>query len=162
MNIKNVVSDKKVKRKIILIILGMYSAFFVIGSVLAPVLAYLKMYEYSANLTYLFSHSCHQQPLKSFCFFGYPVALCCRCFGVYVGTSIFAFLNVFKDVKFNKLFIILMIMLTVVDMSINYIFKYSTGLYPRFISGISSGILIVIGIVFIFDVIEKRRSDEKN
>ena len=55
-----------------------------------------------------------------------------------------------------------MIMLTVVDMSINYIFKYSTGLYPRFISGISSGILIVIGIVFIFDVIEKRRSDEKN
>ncbi len=162
MNIKNVVSDKKIKKNIILIILGMYSAFFVIGSVLAPVLAHLKMYEYSANLTYLFSHSCHQQPLKSFCLLGYPVALCCRCLGIYIGTSIFAFLNVFKNLKYNKLFIMLMILLTVIDMSINYIFKYSTGLYPRFISGISSGILIVLGIVFIFDVIEKRRSNEKN
>ncbi len=48
----------------------------------------LTKYDLSAKLTSLFIYSCHQQPDRSFWLLGYPIALCCRCLGFYLGVAI--------------------------------------------------------------------------
>ncbi len=61
----------------------------------------------------LFSPVCHQIPSRSFICFGYPLAVCARCLGIYVGflcgVALFPVVNGFSDVKLpkTKLFITL-------------------------------------------------------
>ena len=86
-------------RRVILIIFCLYSLFFVVCSIASPVFAKLGLYKASADFFFLFSGTCHQQPHLSFWLLGYPMPLCCRCLGVYAGSSISAALFASNKIK---------------------------------------------------------------
>ena len=137
-------------KKIIFLFLFVYSAFFFAGSSLAPIMAGMGQYEFSAKLTSLYMYSCHQQPDRSFWILGYPVSLCCRCYGVYFSTmicSLFVFLDKFK---IKKLILLLIIFVSLADLFFNFVIGYNTGNITRFIMGIFMGIIIVAFINKIF------------
>ena len=90
-------------KKFLLVLFCFYSAFFFAGSLLAPVLAHYHFYDLSAVLTSTFMFSCHQQPDRSFWVLGYPVALCARCLGFYLGVMLTSGFMVFKQIKINRL-----------------------------------------------------------
>lgn len=140
-------------RIILLILFSLYSAYFFIGSTLAPILAHYQHYDLSAKLTSLFIYSCHQQPDRSFWLMGYPVALCCRCYGVYLATMVASIFAIFNKLKINKYLIIILVLISVIDLYINYgmgIRTHNTGNIVRFIVGIIMGLLITLGINGIF------------
>ena len=140
-------------RIILLILFYLYSAYFFIGSTLAPILAHYQHYDLSAKLTSLFIYSCHQQPDRSFWLMGYPVALCCRCYGVYLATMIASIFAIFNKLKINKYLIIILVLISAIDLYINYgmgIRTHNTGNIVRFIVGIIMGLLITLGINGIF------------
>lgn len=152
----NKISEKQNKIRIIFLILfALYSGFFIIGSTFAPLLAHYKYYVLSSKLTSLFIYSCHQQPDRSFWLFGYPVALCCRCYGVYLSTMISSILVIFNKLKLNRRTIVVLILVTVIDIYINYgmgIRIHNTGNVIRFIVGIIMGLLITVGINRILNI----------
>lgn len=143
-------------RKIILFLFCMYSLFFVLGSTLAPIMAHYHQYNFSGYLTSLYIHACHQQPDRSFWFFGYPVALCCRCYGFYLGTffsSIVAFLN---KLKLNFKMVIGLFLLTLVDIVLNFIFNINTGNYIRFLIGLIMGLLFIFILCCLLKFLKER------
>jgi uncharacterized membrane protein len=139
-------------RIFVLILFCLYSAFFFIGSILAPIMAHFQQYEISAHLTTLYMFSCHQQPDRSFWILGYPVSLCCRCLGFYLGVIIFGTISIFNKLKINlKTFLILLI-ITITDIYINYgmgIRIHNTGNITRFFVGLIMGLLFVIVLNFL-------------
>lgn len=142
-------------RIILLILFSLYSAYFFIGSTLAPILAHNQYYDLSAKLTSIFVYSCHQQPDRSFWLLGYPVALCCRCYGVYFATMITSIVAIFNKLKLNKITIIILILISAIDIYINYgmgIRVHNTGNIIRFIVGIIMGLLITVCINGIFNI----------
>lgn len=99
-------------------------------------------------------YSCHQQPDRSFWLLGYPIALCCRCYGFYLAviiSSIFALLNKLK-INF-KIFIILLI-ICMIDIIINYGLgmRINTGNITRFIIGNIMGMLFIKILCYIFEI----------
>lgn len=143
---------KKIVRVVILIVFCLYSAFFVIGSSLAPLFAHFGLYEPSAILTSTYMYSCHQQPTRSFWFLGYPVAICCRCYGFYIGVCITSIVAIFC--RFNMKFktLLLLVVICMADICINCIFSTNTGNYTRFIIGILMGIIFVRLLYYIFEI----------
>ena len=84
---------------------------------------------------------------------GYPVALCCRCYGVYLATMIASIFAIFNKLKINKYLIIILVLISAIDLYINYgmgIRTHNTGNIVRFIVGIIMGLLITLGINGIF------------
>lgn len=134
---------KNIIKKIILVLFCVYSAFFFIGSTLAPIMAHFQQYDISGILTSLYMFSCHQQPDRSFWFFGYPVALCCRCYGFYLGVIISTVLALFNKLNFSKKVFFILLTICVIDIIINYGLglRLNTGNITRFIIGIIMGIL---------------------
>jgi uncharacterized membrane protein len=59
----------------------------------APILASHACFATASVLYFLFSRICHQIPERSFHLLGYSLAVCHRCFGIYVGL----FLGCFAD-----------------------------------------------------------------
>jgi uncharacterized membrane protein len=51
----------------------------------APILASQACFATASVLYFLFSRICHQIPERSFHLLGYSIAVCHRCFGIYVG-----------------------------------------------------------------------------
>lgn len=142
---------KQLIKKIVTVFFLLYSLFFVIGSTLSPIFAHLKLYEYSSILTGLYMNACHQQPDRSFWLLGYPVALCCRCYGFYTGVAFSALIILLNKFRLNiKMFSFLLI-LVVIDVIINIVFKISTGNIIRFFVGIMMGILFISVINYLFD-----------
>ena len=147
-NIKNKI------RVVSFVLLTTYSLFFLIGSLFAPICAYLKNYELSAQLTSVFLYSCHHQPDRTFWILGYPMALCARCMGVYLSTTVFSIICIFKNLKIEKKAILVLGFIALIDICINYgvVFeRRHTGNIPRFFVGLIIGYLLIIGIYKIFD-----------
>lgn len=142
-------------KKILLGLLFLYSLFFVSGSILAPICAHFGLYEISAKLTSLYMYSCHQQPTKSFWILGYPMALCARCFGVYLGTCTGCIKEIFFENKIFWKINLLLFVIALVDLFINYILKFNTGLLPRFFSGMFIGMIFPVMISWIGNLIKK-------
>lgn len=142
-------------KKVLLVLLFLYSLFFVVGSIAAPVCAHFGCYELSAKLTSLYMYSCHQQPTKSFWIYGYPVALCARCLGVYLGTCVGCVKEIFfYNIAFWKVNFFLFI-IALVDLFINYVLKFNTGNPPRFLSGIFIGMMFPVIVSWIEYLIKK-------
>ena len=144
-------------RVLILIFFCIYSAFFVIGSILAPVTAHFHHYEISADLTSLFT-SCHQESDRTFCILGYPVALCCRCLGFYLGVTLSCIAAIFNKVKINLRIFILLCALAFIDILINYGFvirAYNTGNITRFFIGTVMGLLFVVILQLLYERMSK-------
>lgn len=146
--------------RIIILLLSIYSTFFVICAILAPISAHFHFYELSAKCTELLMFSCHQKPDKSFWIFGYPMALCCRCFGFYLGFSISGFYYFIKHPKINWKILSVIFVIAVTDLAINYIFKITTWNISRFMSGICLSILAIYIIKYLTGF--ERRKDEKS
>ena len=149
-------------RKLILIFFCLYSLFFVVGSSLAPIMAYYKQYELSAILTSTYMFSCHQQPDRSFWLMGYPIALCCRCYGFYFGVAITGIIAVFNILKMSLRNFIIILVLCIIDIIINYGLgiMVNTGNITRFIIGILMGILFVTVLDYVLKL--KRRSKNED
>ncbi len=145
-------------RIIFLILFSIYSLYFFIGSTLAPIFAHFEYYDLSSKLTSLYIYSCHQQPDRSFWLLGYPVALCCRCYGVYLSSAITSIFAIYNKIKTNKFIIILLFLISFIDIFINYKARYNTGNIIRFIAGVNLGALITLGIDKLFNI--KRSSYE--
>ena len=140
-------------RKIIISLFCLYSAFFFIGSTLAPILAHFKYYDSSAMLTSLYVYSCHQEPDRCFWILGYPVALCCRCLGFYIGVFITGLIDIFDKLNINLKTFIILLLITVIDIVINYGFgirHFNTGNITRFIVGLIMGLLFIVFISHLF------------
>ena len=139
-------------RKIVILLFCLYSAFFFIGGLMAPVLAHYKFYDLSATLTSLYVYSCHQQPDRSFWILGYPMALCCRCLGFYIGVFIAGFVDIFDKLKINLKTFIILLLISVIDIVINYGLgeRHNTGNITRFVVGLIMGLLFVVFISHLF------------
>ena len=149
---------KKIIRIVILVLFCLYCAFFIIGSSLAPIFAHFGLYEPSAILTSPLMYSCHQQPTRSFWFLGYPVAICCRCYGFYLGVCITTIFAIFNKLNIKLKTLLILIMLCITDITINCLFSTNTGNYTRFIIGILMGLIFVRLLCYIFEI----RKGEKN
>lgn len=134
-----------------LILFCLYSLFFVLGSVLAPIMAHYEYYEISAKLTSTYMFSCHQQPNRSFWLMGYPIALCCRCLGFYIGVSISSIIAIFHKKNLKLKYIMPILILVIIDLFSNYILKHSTHNNIRFCVGVMMGILFIALICYIFN-----------
>lgn len=139
---------------IILIFFCLYSLFFFVGSTLAPIMASLGYYEISSKLYFIYLHSCHQQPDRSFWLMGYPMALCCRCYGFYLGVIIFSVLNILNKLKINMKYILILLLICIMDIFINYGLgmRINTGNYTRFFVGIIMGLIFTTIICYIFKI----------
>lgn len=145
-------------RVLILTFFCIYSAFFVAGSTLAPIMAHFKYYEISATLTAIYMFSCHQEPDRVFWILGYPAALCCRCLGFYLGVVLSCIAAIFNRVKISLRIFILLCSLIFIDILINYGFGirvYNTGNITRFFIGIVMGLLFVVILQFLYERISK-------
>lgn len=143
---------RKIITKVLLLAFCLYSGFFFIGSTLAPILAHFQVYELSAKLTAIYMFSCHQDPSRSFWLLGYPIALCCRCYGTYLGSVIFSIFALCDKLKINLKIYVILLLICLVDIFINYgmgIRAHNTGNIIRFIIGIIMGLLITTTINYI-------------
>lgn len=62
-----------------------YALYFVFGAFMAPHAAHSHQFELADQFYGIFSASCQQQASRSFWLEGYPMALCARCLGNYIG-----------------------------------------------------------------------------
>ena len=145
-------------KKTILFIFCIYSIFFLAGGVLAPIFAYFKLFDISGKLSATYMFSCHQNPSRSFWILNYPMALCCRCLGFYLGVAVSSLIIVIKgwEISYKKFIALFFIAFT--DILLNYTFKLNTGNYTRFLIGIIMGFLFTALICFVFRL-RRRKSN---
>lgn len=138
----------KPKNKILLMYLFSLGGIIIwIGAIfLAP---YLKKESLTLNnfVYALFSPVCHQIPSRSFFFFGYPLAVCARCLGIYfgffAGTAFYPFLNGFSSLSLPKSKIFLIISFPIVIDTIGNFFHIWTTLnWMRFAFGFIWGVIL--------------------
>ena len=144
----------------LLFILCIYSLFFFIGSTLSPMMAHFQSYDVSAKLTSLYMYSCHQQPDRSLWLLGYPIALCCRCYGFYLGVSTSTILALFNKLKVDLTLITILFITSLVDISANVILKINTGNITRFFIGIMMGFLCISLLLYIIKFIKEKLNNE--
>lgn len=95
----------------------------------------------------IFSPVCHQIPSRSFHVFGYPLAVCVRCLGIYfgffVGTALYPILQGFSSLTLpkNRAFLILSFPI-VLDTIGNFFHIWSTSNGMRFAIGFLWGIIL--------------------
>jgi len=140
-------SEKKKKKILIIYFLTLGGIVILLGIIiLAP---YLKSKSLSLNVFVyaIFSPVCHQIPSRSFFLFGYPLAVCCRCFGVYFGFFAGALLHPFlkgfshTTLPKAKTFIIISFPL-VLDTLGNFSRLWMTDNIIRFIIGFLWGLIL--------------------
>ena len=95
----------------------------------------------------IFSPICHQNPARSFFIFGYPLAVCSRCLGIYVGflggIIIYPIFRGFFSLSLPKAKYFLALSLPIgVDTLGNFLRLWSTSNWPRFVLGFIWGIIL--------------------
>ena len=114
----------------------------------------------------IFSPLCHQNPARSFFFFGYPLAVCARCLGIYLGffagTVLYPLLKKLSDLTLPKTRIfILMSLPVVIDTIGNFFHLWMTPGWLRFATGFIWGaILPFYFIVGIADALVREKRTE--
>lgn len=114
---------------------------------------------WSALFYAVFSPICHQIPSRSFFLFGYPLAVCGRCFGIYsgffIGALFYPFLKGLSNTTLPraKTFIFLSLPI-VLDTFGNFLRLWITPNIPRFIIGFLWGLILpfyfIPGIIELF------------
>lgn len=144
--------NKATKGLIIVIIV--YTLFFIIGSLLAPIFASAKYYIYADKLYGLLSASCSQEAMRSFWINGYQMAICSRCLGIYLGVIIASILGLFNK-NFNNLGLLIFFILGFGEKAIE-MFIWNSNNYFRLISGLFLGVFILTIILSLFKIKERR------
>ncbi len=73
------------KKTLIYLIFLAPSAVWMALILLAPYLESVGSHDLAGLLYFFFKPTCHQMAERSFIIFGYPMAVCARCFGIYAG-----------------------------------------------------------------------------
>lgn len=144
-------------KKVIIILLIIYSLFFIIGGIMAPVLAHFKFF-YQADTVYeLFRRSCHQDAIRCFWIFGYQMAICARCLGAYIGTSsmLYAYLN---KHKINKVAYFSLGIIAFGEILLEIFKVTSANNYIRLSAGICLGVFIAMSLIKLIDWLEGKKS----
>jgi len=122
---------------------------------------YLKSLDQPLNafIYSIFAPICHQRLSRCFSFYGYPLAVCTRCLGIYfgffLGTLFFPMKRGFKVLRppKNKIFFILSSPI-VIDTSGNFLNLWQTSDWLRFVIGSIWGIILpyyfIVGISELF------------
>jgi len=89
------------RRPLIMWSLVVIGALFFVGLLVAAPLAQANGLQWFSFAVYeAFSHVCHQTPERSFYIAGFPLAVCARCTGLYVGfTAVVAFYPLMTSLK---------------------------------------------------------------
>ena len=137
-----------------------YSLYCLLGSIAAPIMACLTKYDLSAKLTSLFIYSCHQQPDRSFWLLGYPIALCCRCLGFYLGVAISTIVALIGKFNLKLRYFVIFLLFTTTDIFANFIWHKDTRNITRFITGIIMGLLFTMVLNYICNINRRKMKNE--
>lgn len=94
-----------------------------------------------------FSPICHQNPSRSFHLFGFPLAVCARCLGIYagflVGMVLYPFKRGFLSVRLPKIALFLAVSTPIgIDTAANILALWSTSNPIRFVIGFFWGFIL--------------------
>jgi uncharacterized membrane protein len=136
------------KNKIILVYLSTLTGIIVwLGTIfLAPYLE--SESSRSAGFIYaLFSPTCHQIPNRCFYAFGYPMAVCARCFGIYsgflAGTLIYPLLKGFSSPSLPRIRTLVFVSVPIVlDTAANFLGMWTSAGWLRFLTGLIWGSIL--------------------
>jgi uncharacterized membrane protein len=137
-----------------LLLLGL---FFLIGGSLPP-LAVKCGQPLLADWFYdVFSGSCQQQPTRTFWMLDYPMALCARCVGVYLGFSSSSVYGVFQQkVTVSGFFIVALVIVTFGEKALEWSNIWAGNNEIRFLSGIGLGFLIFLLVSWVIGFVMMR------
>lgn len=95
----------------------------------------------SGFLYAVFSPTCHQTPSRCFYAFGYPLAVCARCLGVYsgflLGMLIFPFLRGFSKMSMPRAKTLIVLSIPIfIDATGNILGLWTSAAWLRFLTGI--------------------------
>ncbi len=94
-----------------------------------------------------FAPICHQRPERSFQAFGYPLAVCARCSGIYLGILLgllaYPFRRGFKVLRLPKLFALALVSAPIaIDAAANILGFWNTGPVIRLVTGLFWGSIL--------------------
>lgn len=94
---------------------------------------------------------------------GYPMALCCRCYGFYLGTAISSISAITNKLNITTKVFIFMLIICIIDITINLLFQgqLNTGNITRFVIGILMGIIFVHILNSSFNIIGSKKDEKK-
>jgi uncharacterized membrane protein len=132
---------------------GMVAALLVGAAVAGPVGQSLLGFPYGEWFYRTLSDICHQYPTRSFWIFDRPMAICSRCFSIYLGILLGSIFFLFSRYRFpsDVLFLSgsLLLIITVIDgliqLKTDYVSNNTTRFFTGFISGI--GVTIVVSAI---------------
>ena len=118
-----------------------------IGTVIVS--PYLKSQSSRLNILLyaIFSPICHQIPSRCFYLFGYPLAVCTRCLGIYtgflLGTILFPLVNGFSKISLPQTRTFLFLSFPIVTDTLGNFFSiWMTSNWIRFFLGLVFGIIL--------------------
>lgn len=115
---------------------------------LAPILANssnVVLQWAGAGIYFLLDPACHQQPDRSFFINGLPMALCVRCTFIYLGMLIGLLILLFKkELHLPEFVFVSFLIFLILEIGSEVIGLYSNFKLLRSISGLASGILLII------------------
>jgi len=128
--------------KIFLVLLGLYTLFFIAGGILTPIFAHFRQFDIAGALYGLLGRSCQQDALRSFWIMGYQMAICARCFGAYIGffASVILALCGFK---YNRTLFIIFALVGFGEKAAEFA-GFAGNNYIRLISGCFLGCFLII------------------
>ncbi len=131
---------------------------------LAPYLKYLS--NPAADMIYiLFSPLCHQIPSRSFIIYGFPLAVCSRCLGIYMGfflgTLVYPLINGLRNQEVpSRTHLIFFSLPIIIDTAANFLRFWDTSGWIRLILGILWGsILPFYFIVGINELVHRNKNN---
>ena len=152
-------------RRALIIALVLYAAYFLGGAVLAPLMAHNHQLENADYFYGLFSASCQQQASRTFWLWGYPMALCVRCVGVYSGFIVTGALSLKQSgtVKVNKGLLGVLLVAGLGEKLMEW-FLWEANNWIRLVSGAALGaflmLLVVLTVQLIWRKFSKHESEE--
>jgi uncharacterized membrane protein len=111
----------------------------------APLLAMHARHTAAALLYLLFSSICHQIPERSFLISGYAVAVCHRCFGIYLGLFWGALVEnpfLHRSPRSRRIWVLAAALPILLDALLPYTGLWSSKGFSRFVTGMLFGTVV--------------------
>lgn len=140
--------------KILKTVVLLYALYFLIGAFAAPIFAHNHQLENADYFYSAFTASCQQQSSRTFWLLGYPMALCSRCLGVYLGFTLTGIFWVKGSLNTNKLFFLGLFSLGIAEKLLEW-FIWESNNQIRFLSGMLLGGAILVGLAIIVQFVRR-------